>query len=84
MKKSRHIILILLAALITAARFSEHIGEWYAVTIYPRMSAALSLSASCIPVSMEEILVVAAVILMIVVGIELTPAGERQCRFTPC
>ena len=69
MKKYRHIILLLSAAFIIAARWNEHIGEWYAVTIYPYLSSAISFASSWISVSLEEILVVAAVILMIIVGI---------------
>ena len=74
MKKFRHIILVLLAAFIMAARYNSVIGEWYAVAIYPYVSAALSFSVAWIPVSMEEILIAAIACLMVGVGIR----GVRQ------
>lgn len=61
----RHIILLILLAFITVARFAPEIGEWYSVVIYPFISGILSYSVSWIPFSMEEIVVVGAVLLLI-------------------
>lgn len=65
MKKTRYIILFVLAAFIIVARFDVSVGEWYATYLYPYISAVLSLLVSWIPFSMTEILVVSAVALMI-------------------
>lgn len=67
MKKTRHIILIILFVFIIAARVNVSVGEWYATHLYPYISTSLSLLVSWIPFSMTEILVVGAVILMIYV-----------------
>ena len=67
MKKTRHIILIILSVFIIAARVNVSVGEWYATHLYPYISTSLSLLVSWIPFSMTEILVVGAVILMIYV-----------------
>lgn len=67
MKKTRHIILLILSVFIIAARVNVSVGEWYATHLYPYISTSLSLLVSWIPFSMTEILVVGAVILMIYV-----------------
>lgn len=67
MKKTRHIILLILFVFIIAARVNVSVGEWYATHLYPYISTSLSLLVSWIPFSMTEILVVGAVILMIYV-----------------
>ena len=67
MKKTRHIILLILSVFIIAARVNVSVGEWYAKHLYPYISTSLSLLVSWIPFSMTEILVVGAVILMIFV-----------------
>ena len=53
-------LLVFLAAFVLVARSSVAVGEWYATTVYPVVSAALSWSVSWIPFSMEEVLVVVA------------------------
>lgn len=67
MKKTKHIILLILSVFIIAARVNVSVGEWYATHLYPYISTSLSLLVSWIPFSMTEILVVGAVILMIYV-----------------
>ena len=67
MKKTRHIILLILSVFIIAARVNVSVGEWYATHLYPYISTTLSLLVSWIPFSMTEILVVGTVILMIYV-----------------
>ena len=70
--KLRHIVLFILVAFVLAARFFVQIGEWYSVVLYPLISAALSWLVSWIPFSLEEIVVMGAVlslILIIIVGI---------------
>lgn len=63
--RHRHIILIVLLAFVLTARFSVEIGEWYSTVIYPHVSGFLSYSVSWIPFSLEEIVVVGAVLLLI-------------------
>ena len=65
--RHRHIILIVLLAFVLIARFSIEIGEWYSVVIYPVVSGFLSYSVSWIPFSLEEIVVVGAVLLLIAI-----------------
>ena len=67
MKKTRYIILFLLAAFIIAARVNVSSGEWYATCLYPHISISLSLLVSWIPFSMTEALAVSSVGLMIYV-----------------
>ena len=67
MKKTRYIILFLLAAFIIAARINVSSGEWYATCLYPHISSSLSLLVSWIPFSMTEALAVSSVCLMIYV-----------------
>lgn len=67
MKKTRHIILLILLVFIIAARFNVSVGEWYAIHLYPYISAALSLLVSWIPFSMTEVMIVSSVALMIYV-----------------
>lgn len=61
----RHFILLVLLAFVLAARLSEQIGEWYSSVLYPLTSSALSWLVSWIPFSLEELVVAAAVILLI-------------------
>ena len=65
--RHRHIILIILLAFVQTARFSVEIGEWYSVVIYPVVSGFLSYAVSWIPFSLEEIVVVGAVLLLIAI-----------------
>lgn len=65
--RHRHIILIVLLAFVLTARFSVKIGEWYSVVIYPVVSGFLSYAVSWIPFSLEEIVVVGAVLLLIAI-----------------
>ena len=65
MKRTRYIFLVSLAVFILLARNNAAMGEWYATTIYPVVLAALSWSVSWVPFSMEEVLVVAAVLLAV-------------------
>lgn len=53
-------LLVFLAGFVLVARSCVAVGEWYATTVYPVVSAALSWSVSWIPFSMEEVLVVVA------------------------
>lgn len=65
--RRRHIILAILIAFVLAARFSVRIGEWYSTVIYPPVSGFLSYLVSWIPYSLEEIVVVGAVLLLIAI-----------------
>ena len=76
MKILRYMLLAFLAAFVLVARSSVAVGEWYATTVYPVVSAALSWSVSWIPFSMEEILMAGIGIIIIAVAIR----GVRQRR----
>lgn len=65
MKKTGYMILFVLTAFIIAARVNVSVGEWYAIHLYPYISAVLSFPVSWIPFSMTEILVISSVALMI-------------------
>ena len=67
MKKTRHIILLILSVFIIAARVNVSVGEWYATHLYPYISTSLSLLVSWIPFSMTEVLIVSSAALMIYV-----------------
>lgn len=53
-------------AFITLCRYVPACGEWYARYVYPSVSAALSATVSCIPFSLEEILVVSVALGLLV------------------
>ena len=76
--RHRHIILIVLLAFVLTARFSVEIGEWYSTVIYPRVSGFLSYSVSWIPFSLEEIVVVGAVLLLIII---ILNGIRKRCGF---
>lgn len=82
LKKLRYIILILLAAFILVARNSTAVGEWYAVTVYPAVSAALSFCVSWITFSLEEIVVLAGA--AIAVGIIIMGVKKKQRWYKVC
>lgn len=63
MKHSRYLILLLLTAFILSTRYNTNIAEWYAVSLYPTISAVLSFIVCWIPFSMEEIFVLGAILL---------------------
>ena len=72
MRNLKYIVLFLLVAFILVARSNLAVGEWYAVSLYPIISAVLSFAVSWIPFSMEEIFAVGAAALavaILVVGI---------------
>lgn len=81
--KLRHIILLFLLAFVLAARLSEQIGEWYSTVLYPLTSSALSWLVSWIPFSLEELVVAAAVILLIylIVSCSMKHEGFRIIFF---
>ena len=64
----RRMVLALLLAGVCIVRFCPGAGEWYSLRLYPSLSYALSLLASAVPFSLDEVLVLAAVT-GIVVGI---------------
>ena len=58
-------LLVFLAAFVLVARSCVAVGEWYATTVYPAVSAALSWSVSWIPFSMEEVFAVLTALLVV-------------------
>lgn len=80
MKKTRYIILFVLASFIIAARTNVSVGEWYAAHLYPYISTVLSFLVSWIPFSMTEILVLSAVALMIYVLVRSIRHREKAWK----
>ena len=66
MRKS-DILGILLLAFVIGCRFHTPLADFYAEHGYPVISAGLSLLASAIPVSLEEVVVVGFILALIVV-----------------
>ncbi len=60
MKYFKHFVFVALIAFILIARYNPAIGEWYATSLYPVISTALSFAVSWIPFSLEEIFVLGA------------------------
>ena len=77
MKNWKNILLFLLAAFIVVARYDTGVGEWYSVTVYPVVSAVLSFMVCWIPVSMEEVFVLGAVALAVVIAVRGAVKKER-------
>lgn len=80
MKPLRFIILFLLAAFIVVARYCPAVGEWYAVGVYPVVSAVLSFLVSWIPFSMEEVFVMWAVALAVWIIVRGVMKRQRWYR----
>ncbi len=56
--------MLILLLLVIAIRYIPNAGEWYATTLYPTISYVLSLVASVVPFSLEEIIVVGGVLFL--------------------
>lgn len=62
----RRTTLVLLLLFIFIVRLVPHLGEWYAVSVYPCLSAALSWLSAAVPFSLDEWIVVFAFIFMVI------------------
>lgn len=69
---------ILLLAFVIGCRFHTPLADFYAVRCYPVISAGLSLLASAIPVSLEEVVVVAFILALVIV---LVSAVRKKTGF---
>lgn len=65
-----------LLVFIVSCRYVPLLAETYARVVYPKLSAALSVFSSCVPFSLEEVLVVAVVGWMIVMPFCLKRKGR--------
>lgn len=63
--KARRIVLLILLTATLCIRTIPGAGEWYARHLYPTISAALSWLGSCVTFSLDEIVVIAGVLLLI-------------------
>jgi len=74
--------LLILLTLVFVIRYIPNAGEWYATTLYPTISWTLSLVASIVPFSLEEIIVVGGVLFLIIFPFWKTKGiNERLVRF---
>ncbi len=64
--RSRHFILFILTLLVLVIRFVPGAGEFYALLLYPHISAFLSWISSFVPFSLDELVALAGIILLIV------------------
>lgn len=71
--RCRQALLLASIAFITLCRYQPGIAEWYARTVYPPLSAALSAFSSLFPFPLMELLVVSLILWLI-----LYPAWKRK------
>ena len=60
--------------------FAKNLAEWYARTIYPSLSAALSAFSSLFPFPLMEVFVVGLILALILYPIRLRKKGIRLCK----
>ena len=77
MKKTDYIGLALLA-FVLGCRYSVHLADFYALKCYPVISATLSLPASLLPFSLEEIVVLAFAAAFIVITVQAFRRAEPR------
>ena len=75
------IIGLLLLAFVICCRFITPVADFYALHCYPVISAALSLCASVIPFSLEEIVVIGFIIAFIAIIIRAVRKKEGFLRW---
>ena len=71
--RCRQALLLASIAFITLCRYQPSIAEWYARTVYPPLSAALSTFSSLFPFPLMELLVVSLILWLI-----LYPVWKRK------
>ena len=71
--RCRQALLLASIAFITLCRYQPSIAEWYARTVYPPLSAALSAFSSLFPFPLMELLVVSLILWLI-----LYPVWKRK------
>jgi len=76
--RCRQALLLASIAFITLCRYQPGIAEWYARTVYPPLSAALSAFSSLFPFPLMELLVVSLILWLI-----LYPVWKRK-KGIPC
>ena len=72
-ERCRQALLLASIAFITLCRYQPGIAEWYARTVYPPLSAALSAFSSLFPFPLMELLVVSLILWLI-----LYPVWKRK------
>ena len=75
--RCRQALLLASIAFITLCRYQPGIAEWYARTVYPPLSAALSAFSSLFPFPLMEISVIGFVLALILYPIRLRKKGIR-------
>ncbi len=73
----RKALLILGIAFVVLCRYMPDMAEWYARTVYPALSAALSAFSSLFPFPLMEVFVVSLILALILYPIRLRKKGIR-------
>ena len=76
-EKVRWIGLFWAISFVTLCRYMPNLAEWYARTVYPPLSAALSAFSSLFPIPLTEVLVVGLILALILYPIRLRKKGFR-------
>lgn len=80
MRKST-VIGIVLLAFCAACRFCRPVADFYAKTLYPVISGGLSAASSIIPFSLEEIVVLAFAVVLVVILVKTIVRKEKFARW---
>ena len=73
----RWTVLFLALSFVILCRYMPHLAEWYARTVYPPLSAALSAFSSLFPFPLMEVFVVGLILALILYPIRLRKKGIR-------
>ncbi len=73
--RCRQALLLVSIVFVVSCRYMPDIAEWYAQTIYPPLSTALSAFSSLFPFPLEEILVISLILVLILSPIRLRKKG---------
>jgi len=76
-ERCRQALLLASIAFTILCRYMPDMAEWYARTVYPPLSAALSAFSSLFPFPLEEILVISLILVLILSPIRLRKKGIR-------
>lgn len=75
--RCRQALLLVSIVFVVSCRYMPDMAEWYARTVYPPLSAALSAFSSLFPFPLEEILVISLILVLILSPIRLRKKGIR-------
>ena len=70
-------VLLLALSFVVLCRYMPNLAEWYAQTVYPPLSAALSAFSSLFPFPLMEVFVVVLILALVLYPIRLRKKGIR-------